>query len=81
MVSAALRGEDGLLGIAAGGDEDMIADPAENLGIVAALFNAEDVDANGFRRRSANGVYASARSKANANRLNHFLFLQCSQNF
>ncbi|VDK25868.1 unnamed protein product, partial [Anisakis simplex] len=37
---------------------DEAHDPADILGNVAAMFNAEDIDVNGLRRRSVNGVYS-----------------------
>uniref|UniRef100_A0A914RJ40 Uncharacterized protein n=1 Tax=Parascaris equorum TaxID=6256 RepID=A0A914RJ40_PAREQ len=61
-----------LLSAASGGGTDEAHDPADILGNVAAMFNAEDVDVNGARRRGANGVYSNPRSKANSSR---FLFV------
>lgn len=59
---------------AANGGADEAHDPADILGNVAAMFNAEDVDMNGARRRGANGVYSNPRSKANSSRFLFFSF-------
>ncbi|KHN74257.1 hypothetical protein Tcan_17893 [Toxocara canis] len=62
---SALQTDEALLGATGGGTEES-HDPADILGNVAAMFNAEDVDVNGMRRRGINGVYTSARSKTNS---------------
>uniref|UniRef100_A0A915A8F8 C2H2-type domain-containing protein n=1 Tax=Parascaris univalens TaxID=6257 RepID=A0A915A8F8_PARUN len=69
-----------LLSAASGGGTGEAHDPADILGNVAAMFNAEDVDVNGARRRGANGVYSNPRSKANSSSLSKKRVLgECSK--
>ncbi|MFH4976771.1 hypothetical protein AB6A40_003480 [Gnathostoma spinigerum] len=71
--------DDVLLGVGGNSNEDN-HDPADILGNVSAMFNADDSDLRTDRRRSSNGIYSSARSKANSSSLSKKRVLgECSK--